>query len=144
MSNFVFGAKSLTQLNTVNLALASVARVALKRSPYDFAIIWGWRNEAQQNGMFAKGTSRKQWPKSKHNVTHGGRPASHAFDFAPTGPGGVIPWSDTHLFAAIAGVILAAGAEMDVQLTWGGDWNRNASTQDQKLMDWGHIELFNR
>lgn len=142
MGRFIFGPRSLERLNTCNLALAAVARSALAVSVYDFSIIWGWRNEAEQRGMFAKGNSEKQWPNSKHNFMADGRPASLAFDFAPVGAiRGKIDWEDRPMFGAIAGVILSAGMDMGVELIWGGDWNRNGSTRDHKLSDLGHIEL---
>ena len=70
---------------------------------------------------------------------------SNALDFTPwgrlkdgrMGP----PWDDTHSFAMLGGLFLAAGKIRSVGLRYGGDWDGDGSTQDQTLMDWGHVEL---
>jgi len=65
---------------------------------------------------------------------------SLAFDFAPW-IDGAIPWGDTHIFAVIAGAFFAATLDLGYTVRWGGDWDSDGSTKDQRLMDWGHIEV---
>jgi len=138
---FSFGEKSRGKLLTCAPALASVLTRAIELSPIDFTIVHGFRNQAEQDLLFASGASQKRWPLSTHNIMMAGVPYSHAADIAPW-IGGAIPWKDTHAFAVLAGVMFAAANERGVELRWGGDWNRNGSTKDQSFMDWGHFELF--
>ena len=90
--------------------------------------------------------SRVMWPDSNHNAINSeGQPESTALDFAPwlrlpNGKMG-IPWEDTHAFAILGGLFIAAGHFLGTPITYGGDWDSDGSTEDQTLMDWGHIEL---
>jgi peptidoglycan L-alanyl-D-glutamate endopeptidase CwlK len=139
--NYVYGAKSSNRLLTCHEQLREIAMLGLERSPYDITIIHGWRGEDIQNALFDSGASTKQYPHSKHNHTdHDGIPLSLAFDFAPW-VNGDIPWDDTHIFCVIAGVFIAAAHELGYAVRYGGDWDSDGSTKDQKLMDWGHLEL---
>ena len=136
-----YGIKSQSKLRTVHDPLAAVAYRALELSPYDITIIHGWRGEGIQNELFDTNKSHKRWPDSNHNHTdRQGVPDSLAIDFAPW-VNGLIPWGETHIFAAIAGCFFAAAAEMGVKIRWGGDWDADGSTNDQTLMDWGHVEI---
>ena len=147
MGDFKFGDKSQAKLATVHPLLAECAEVALIRSPYDFTIVHGWRGEDVQNALFDSGASRKRFPDSRHNQTLDlnleeffRMQRSDAIDFAPWIRGS-IPWSDTHIFAVIAGCFFAAADELDITLRWGGDWDSDGDTTDQTLMDWGHVEI---
>jgi peptidoglycan L-alanyl-D-glutamate endopeptidase CwlK len=141
MSDFQYGTVSLKRLETCHTALMYVAVDALKLSPYDITIVHGWRGEDIQNALFDSNASGKRWPDSKHNNLGGdGQSQSEAIDFAPW-VGGSVPWDDTHIFAVIAGSFFAAAADHGVILRWGGDWDGDGSTKDQKLMDWGHVEI---
>ena len=102
---------------------------------YDFTIVWGHRNKAAQEQAFLSGNSGKRWPDSRHNST-----PSTALDFAPWVDGG-IPWNDTHAFAVIGGMFIAAGADLGTPIIYGGDWDMDGLTTDQRLMDWGHVQL---
>ncbi len=139
---YSFGSKSLAKLETVHATLNNIAMRALETSPYDFTIIHGWRGEEVQNALQESGVSTKRFPDSKHNVTEPdfGGPMSMAIDFGPWIESD-IPWDDTHIFAVIAGCFFTAAHEFGEQIRWGGDWDSDGSTKDQKLMDWGHVEL---
>jgi peptidoglycan L-alanyl-D-glutamate endopeptidase CwlK len=137
---FHYGKRSLDNLSTCDSDLIIVANRGLELSPYDITIIHGWRGEELQNALQESGASTKRWPNSKHNnLDRFHNPMSLAFDFAPW-IDGKIPWDDTHIFAVIAGCLMAAARENDVQVRWGGDWDSDGSTKDQKLLDWGHLE----
>jgi peptidoglycan L-alanyl-D-glutamate endopeptidase CwlK len=136
--------RDLQRLDTCHPDIRQVVKSAGGLSPYPFMVVWGWRNEAQQNGMRAKGNSEKAWPDSLHNTLGpDGKPQALAVDLAPIF-GGVIPWNDTHIFAVIAGCMFAAATQQRLGIRWGGDWDGDGSTRDQKLMDWGHFELTGR
>ena len=136
-----FGAGSRAKLDTCHQDIVTIAELALDLSPYDFTVVHGWRSEDVQNALYDSGASTKQYPHSKHNHTdRDGVPESLAIDFAPW-ISGAIPWDDTHIFAVIAGVMLAVAEQTNIKIRWGGDWNSDGSTKDQTLMDWGHMEL---
>lgn len=137
---FTYGTRSRQKLDTCHSDLVTIAELALDVSPYDIAIIHGWRGEELQNSLVDSGVSRTRWPESKHNYILDGEPYSLAIDFAPW-VDGAIPWNDTHIFAVIAGVMFAVAEEVGISITWGGDWDGDGSTKDQTLMDWGHIQL---
>lgn len=113
----------------------------------EIAVVWGFRDEEQQMATFYAGNSSKVWPDSRHNKTdESGEPMSHAFDFAPwiylpKRDKFGIPWNDTHAFAIVGGMFLGVAAEMNIKLRYGGDWDGDGGTRDQRLMDWGHLEL---
>ena len=118
---------------------------ALALSPYDITLIHGLRGEYLQNALYDSGASRKRFPDSTHNsskdpdVEHAN--FSDAVDFGPWVDGGV-PWKDTHIFACIAGIIMSVAKRRGVKTRWGGDWDSDGKSRgDQKLMDWGHIEI---
>ena len=139
--SYAYGRRSLNKLETCHEGLITIAPIVLSRSPYDITIVHGWRGEDIQNALQESGASTKRYPHSKHNFTdHDGAPMSLALDFAPW-VGGTIPWGETHIFACIAGMFICVGREFGYTVRWGGDWDSDGLTTDQKLMDWGHIEL---
>ncbi len=143
--SYAFGAKSLDRLKECDSRLSAIAGHAIVVTPVDFTIVWGYRPRDIQDALFASGASHKRYPKSKHNYMTGtgsNIPWSRALDFAPW-VDDAIPWGDTHMFALIAGVFMAVAAQgpEPIPLRWGGDWDGDGSTEDQTLMDWGHLEL---
>lgn len=137
---FVFGTASREKLNTCHPKLITVAELAIELSPIDITIVWGFRPMEIQNALHASGASQKRYPDSKHNFLRSSVKMAKALDFAPWINGG-IPWKDTHAFAVVAGVFLSVGIAQEIPLRWGGDWDMDGSTEDQTLMDWGHLEL---
>lgn len=140
--SFYFGQRSLSNLETCHTRLQKVMSQTIIITPYDFMIICGWRGEAEQTEWFETGKSKKRWPDSEHNkISATGQPESLAVDFIPYIAGKPVDWEDTHIFAAIAGAMMASAISIGELLRWGGDWDGDGSTRDQRLMDWGHVEL---
>jgi len=140
---YSFGTSSEKKLATVDPELVEVPRLVMSWGVYDFTIVWGWRSDQQQMDAFLSDNSKKKTG-SYHQVTKDGKPFSQAIDFAPwcllpTGEMG-IPWNDTHAFAVLGGMMVAAGEQLDVPIVYGGDWDMDGLTTDQSLMDWGHIQ----
>ena len=125
-----FGKVSLERLSTCDPRLQEVLGEAIKYR--DFSVLCGHRDEAAQNEAVAKGNSKAPWPTSKHN-----RLPSLAVDVAPY----PIDWTDAGSFALLAGYILRIGDERGVKLRYGGDWNGNGKTKDERFLDLPHIEL---
>lgn len=144
--NHHYGAGSEAKLAMCHDELVLVMAEALKMTPaaIDITIVWGFRNKAEQNGIDPRFTT-KRWPASYHNAEDEyGNPCSDAIDFAPyitlrNGKKG-IPWTDVKLFSYVAGIIQAAAAKLGIEITWGGDFDRDGSTEDQTLADVGHIQ----
>lgn len=141
MKPFKFGPRSISKLETCTAVMQRLATRALEVSPYDFSIVHGFRDEYLQTLLYESGAGLP-WPKSKHNILDAvsGKPCSEAIDFGPWVKGN-IPWKETYIFCVIAGCFFAAAHDLGIQIRWGGDWDGDGSTKDQKLSDLGHIEL---
>ena len=100
--------------------------------PYDLAVTDGHRGEKAQNAAYAAGYSSKQWPDSKHNEL-----PSRAVDLAAY----PIDYNDVKRQAFLAGFVKAVAVDLGIQIRWGGDWDSDSLTTDQKLQDLPHFEL---
>jgi peptidoglycan L-alanyl-D-glutamate endopeptidase CwlK len=148
-ANHNYGAGSNAKLATCHDEIVLVMGQALEMTPayLDITIVHGFRNKAEQNGIDPRFTT-KRWPASYHNAEDAdGEPCADACDFAPyimlpSGKMG-IPWKDTHLFSYLAGIVQAAANHLGIDITWGGDFDRDGSTEDQSLGDYGHIQRRN-
>ncbi len=139
---YYFGKSSTAKIMTLHPDLRAIIYNVMDLQVYDFSIVWGYRNEEQQNKAFQLGNSDKEYPDSKHNHTDDdGEPMSLAFDFGPYIIGLGIPWKDTHAFAILGGMFIAIGRKLGIRVRYGGDWDMDGQTTDHKLKDWGHIEL---
>ena len=135
---FSFGVSSEKKLATVDPELVEVPRLVMSWGVYDFTIVWGWRSDQQQMDAFLSGNSKKKTG-SLHQVTKDGSPFAQAIDFAPW-VNSSIPWKDTHAFAVLGGMMIAAGEQLGIPVVYGGDWDMDGLTTDQSLMDWGHFQ----
>ncbi len=146
MHHHKYGEGSEVKLITCHKDVQLIAREGLDRSPYDITIIHGFRGRQLQNRLFREKASKTPWPKSKHNREKMNpglilpTADSWAFDFGPW-IDGRIPWDDTHIFAHIAGIFIGVAIDHDIDAYWGGDFDRDGSTKDQTLLDWGHIHI---
>lgn len=119
---FSFGYGSLKQLNTLHPDLIKVMNEAIKT--YDFTIVCGHRNQADQEKAFKGGQSKLHWPDSRHNSL-----PSEAVDCAPY----PVDWTDHQEFSVMAGHILSAAVRLGIELEWGGHWTN--------LVDRPHFQL---
>lgn len=102
---------SFDKLSTCHPDLQRVVREAIKY--VDFTVLCGHRGEAEQTAAFKAGSSKLQWPNSRHNK----RP-SEAVDLAPY----PVDWRDLGRFHFLAGVIAVVARQLGVDIAWGGDW----------------------
>jgi peptidoglycan L-alanyl-D-glutamate endopeptidase CwlK len=99
----------------------------------DITIITGHRGKEEQNKMVELGRSQVYWPNSKHNTF-----PSLAVDIQP------YPYVEKTLredLSYIAGLFIAFGRSEGLVLRWGGDWNKDGQTSDNKFDDLFHIEI---
>jgi hypothetical protein len=109
---------------------------------FDFSVLEGHRGQEAQERAYAKGLSKVHWPFGKHNSQ-----PSKAVDIAPY----PIDWGDgkdpqqaeaaRQRFCLLAGFVLCTAQRMGIKLRWGGDWNGNLDTRDEKFRDLGHFEI---
>lgn len=129
-----FSAASEVTLVGVHPKLVEVCRAAI--TIIDFKVMDGVRTLAESQANQISGVSRLKDPtKSKHLPQADG--FSHAVDLAPW----PINWQDTEMFCVLAGVMFTCAFQLGVRLRWGGDWNSDRSTKDERFRDYGHFEL---
>jgi len=131
-----FGITSRKRLDTCHQDLQRIFEEVVK--DYDCTIICGHRNEVAQMMAYESGKSQVPWPDSKHN-----RYPSMAVDVGPW----PLDWNDRGAFYLLAGWVLCTADRLlkegvvTHRLRYGGDWNRNRATLDQKFNDLPHFEL---
>ena len=125
-----FSDNSKGRLETCDPRLQRLLNEAIKS--VDFMVLCGHRSEAEQNEAKRTGKSTLAWPLSKHNSL-----PSKAVDIAPY----PLDWNDTARFARLAGYLERIAQEQGTKIRWGGDWNGNWRTKDERLVDMPHIEL---
>lgn len=136
-----FGNTSNNRLETCHRDLQLIFRTVVKK--YDCSIFCGHRNKQDQNKAFADGLSEVMWPDSNHNDM-----PSMAVD---AGPYFIelknTSWEDAKAFSYFAGYVKRVAEELlekgliTHRLRWGGDWDGDGQTLDQKFHDLPHFEL---
>jgi len=125
-----FGKRSISRLKTCDQKLQELFYEVVKH--FDCSIIEGHRGEERQNKAFADGKSKVKYPNGKHNQN-----PSIAVDVAPY----PIDWSDRDRFHYFGGFVLGVAKEMGMNIRWGGDWNQDTHTKDNKFDDLVHFEI---
>lgn len=119
---FRFSKRSLDNLEKVHPDLKKVAHEALKITPIDFVVIEGLRSKEKQKKLFLIGASTTM--NSRHLT-------GHAIDIAAF-VDGTIRW-DWPLYDTLGKVLKKSAKDLDIDLTWGGDW--------KNFKDGCHFEL---
>lgn len=130
-SYFNLSQRSEKNLLGVNPELVRVVRRAIQITQVDFMVIEGLRSAERQRELVTKGSS--QTLNSRHLT-------GHAVDCAPL-IAGAIPWNDQSKFKAVADAMFQAAKELGVKIRWGGDWNENGRSDDERFYDGPHFEL---
>jgi peptidoglycan L-alanyl-D-glutamate endopeptidase CwlK len=94
----------------------------------DFTVLDGIRTIEEQRANVARGKSRTMNRKHLEGL---------AVDLTPY----PLDWADTEMFCVLAGVMKAAAHTAGVKLRWGGDWNSDGRTTDERKRDYGHFEI---
>ena len=125
-----FSTKSAEHLATCDQRLQRLFNAVI--AEHDCTVIEGHRDQATQDEYFRCGKSKKRWPDGKHCTI-----PSSAADVMPC----PIDWNDRAGIEAFAKVVLTKAAELGIQIRWGGDWNQNGKSDDEKFFDGPHYEL---
>jgi len=129
-----WGEQSLAVYETLDSRLQHYLDRAL-REVADISLVSGHRGQKEQNEAFDSGHSKVRWPDGNHNKL-----PSLAVDLQPY----PYPRSTLKLHAAlgyIAGRIIQRAAEDGITIRWGGDWDKDGDTTDQKFDDLFHLEI---
>lgn len=94
----------------------------------DLQVIEGHRTLERQKELMKEGKSKL---KDAENGKHTKSP-SLAVDIAPL-KNKTIDWNDIEGFTALADKVIAKAIELNVKITWGGNW--------KKFKDYPHFEL---
>lgn len=121
--NFKLSQRSLDRLTGVHPDLVKVVKSAIQISEYDFMVVEGLRTKEKQSEYVKKGLSKTM--NSRHLI-------GQAVDLAPI-ENGAIDWNNTKgQFDAVAKAMKQAAKELNVSLTWGGNW---------KMVDKPHFQI---
>lgn len=127
---FSFGKTSQQRKATCDKRLQEIVDEAIKLT--DFTILCGHRTKEEQAQAFKDGTSKLQFPRSKHNAF-----PSRAIDVAPF----PINWKNRERFYYLAGVIMTIAQAKGIRLRWGGDFNMDGDKTTNDKWDLPHFEL---
>lgn len=138
MGSYIYGKSSKANLDTCTINLQLVMIRALDLGLIDISITEGARDKGRQNRLFELKKSKVKWPHSKHNIINSWDRAK-AVDAVPF-VNGKASYNYNHC-CFMAGVILAVGASMGVELRWGGNWDMDGEPiTDQDFQDLVHFE----
>jgi peptidoglycan L-alanyl-D-glutamate endopeptidase CwlK len=125
-----FSSKSKRKLDTCHESLQQLFSEVVKS--FDCTVIEGHRGEKKQNEAYRKGNSKLKYPNGKHNKT-----PSIAVDVIPY----PIDWKDRDRMHYFGGFVLGIAKKMGFKIRWGGDWDMDTHTKDNKFDDLVHFEM---
>lgn len=104
---------------------------------FDHTLVCSHRGQEEQEEAFRNGKSLVHYPFSRHNTY-----PSLAVDLAPFDVyAGRIDWKAEKRFILLAGMGLQLAAEMNLPITWGGDWDNDTYMRDHEFLDFPHYQL---
>jgi len=118
-----FGKRSKERLRGIDARLVSVLNELVKIM--DVTIIEGLRSEQRQEKLLKEGSTKTKF--SKH-IT------GKAVDLAPY----PIDWNDRDRFHYMGGMIRGIAKQLNVPVRWGGDWDSDGETKDNRFDDLVH------
>ena len=94
----------------------------------DVTIIEGLRTKKRQEELVKQGASKTKF--SKHIE-------GKAVDVAPY----PIDWKDRDRFHYMGGMIRGIAQQLNIPVRWGGDWDGDGETKDNRFDDLVHVEI---
>ena len=125
-----FSTRSKSKLHTCDRRLIELLNEVVKE--FDCTVIEGHRGKDAQNKAYNKGNSKLKFPHGKHNKS-----PSVAVDVAPY----PIDWKDRDRFHYFGGYVLGIAKSLGLNIRWGGDWDQDTQTKDNKFDDLVHFEI---
>jgi len=125
-----FGSRSRKNLATCDEDLQDLFNEVIKY--VDCSVICGHRNKEDQDKAFKEKRTKVKFPNGRHNSN-----PSRAVDVVPY----PIDWDDRERFHLFAGFVLGIAQSMEINIRWGGDWNKNFEVDDNNFDDFPHFEL---
>lgn len=135
--------KSKQRLQMAHPILRQVANIVQNEYGIDHEVDCANRTQPEQHAAFVKNNSKIDWPEGEPappNAKHCKLP-SEAIDVRLKGCGFTDKPKDLLAAGFLAGVYLAAGRSIGVQLRWGADWNMNGMVSDENFVDAYHLEV---
>ena len=127
---YKYSKSSELQLASCHIDLQLIFRSILHS--IDHTIIEGYRDQVTQEQYFKEGKSKVHYPDGKHNKT-----PSMAVDVAPY----PVNWNNLNRFYFFGGYVKKTAEILGIKIRWGGDWDSDTLTDDQKFNDLPHFEL---
>ena len=121
-----FGKRSKERLRGVDARLVSVLNELVKIM--DVTIIEGLRSKQRQEILLKEGKTKTKF--SKHIE-------GKAVDLAPY----PIDWEDRDRFHYMGGMIRGIAKQLNINVRWGGDWDSDGETKDNRFDDLVHVEI---
>mgnify|MGYP005989932243 FL=1 len=121
-----FGKRSKERLRGVDTRLVNVLNELIKIM--DVTIIEGLRSKQRQEILLKEGKTKTKF--SKHIE-------GKAVDLAPY----PIDWEDRDRFHYMGGMIRGIAKQLNIPVRWGGDWDSDGETKDNKFDDLVHVEI---
>jgi len=137
--SFQYGKSSREKLATVTPLLRQVLENVLRMNIMDISILYGVREKAEQDKLYAAKKSKLKWPDSKHNIQQDWW-KSRAVDAAPF-INGKVSYNYNHC-CYLAGLVMGEANRMGIAVRWGGDWDMDGEAiTDQTFNDLLHYEI---
>tara|TARA_Y100000592_G_C5360184_1_gene263268 strand:- start:68 stop:448 length:381 start_codon:yes stop_codon:yes gene_type:complete len=121
-----FGKRSKKRLKGVDTRLINVLNELIKIM--DVTIIEGLRSKQRQEILLKEGKTKTKF--SKHIE-------GKAVDLAPY----PIDWKDRDRFHYMGGMIRGIAKQLNINVRWGGDWDSDGETKDNRFDDLVHVEI---
>ena len=125
-----FGRTSKNRLATCHEDLQDLFNEVIKH--VDCCVLEGHRSGERQDKLYEEGKTKVKFPNGRHNAN-----PSNAVDVVPY----PIDWDDRERFHLFAGFVLGVAQSMEINIRWGGDWNKNFEVDDNQFDDFPHFEL---
>ena len=125
-----YSTRSKKRLATCDERLQKVFNEVIKH--VDCSILEGHRSKERQNKLYDENRTKVKYPNGRHNSS-----PSKAVDVTPY----PVDWEDRERQTLFAGFVIGIGRGMGHKIRWGGDWDGDFETKDNKFDDFPHFEL---